>query len=157
MCLARTVLRKVKPQDLDGPLKGLPCLLLLSPKELGFHGELQHPVPESTSPLSKEALKLLPAHKVEGAWLRAARILPVRRVSLKNCGAEFLPNCGTVLQFLVIQGVARGCGKDKAGVEPSIELLLAQPGAQERGQRAYRGRSVREEKRDSRVSKSVGK
>lgn len=63
--LASTVLRKVKPRDLGGPLKGLPYSLLLSPKELGFHGELQHPVPEIISPLSKPALKLLPAHKVE--------------------------------------------------------------------------------------------
>lgn len=74
------------------------------------------------------------------------------------CGAEFLPNCVRMPQFLVIQRVARGCGKDKAGVEPSLESLPAsQPGAQERMQRDCQGRSVREEKRESCVSKSVGK
>lgn len=41
------------------------------------------------------------------------------------CGAEFLPNCVRMPQFLVIQMVARGCGKDKAGVEPSLESLPA--------------------------------
>lgn len=76
-------------RDLGGLLKGLPYLLLLFPKELGFHGELQHSVPEITSPLSKPALKLFwPTRwKSRGSLAESCQELP----SLKDVWGRISP------------------------------------------------------------------